>query len=151
MVTLPPSTQENDQPTRPELLKILCILTFIGSGLSLISNTIMFFSIDIIRSYYENGNFDFLAESMDLTALELLINVNSSYFLFQALIFALSVYGAYLMWNLKKIGFHIYTIAQIVLIILTQVFITELPFPFFELMISLIFITFYAKNLQYLN
>ncbi len=141
----------NEQPTRPELLKILCILTFIGSGLSLVSNTIMFFTIDIIKAYFENGDFNFLAENMDLTALELLITVNPYYFLIQTLVFAASIYGAYLMWSLKKMGFHIYTISQLVLIILAQVFLPALPFPLFELMLSLIFITFYARNLKYMS
>ncbi len=142
------NNQENQVTQRPELLKILCILTFIGSGLSLISNSIMFLTIDIIRNYYAAGSFDFLAEDLDLSTLEILINANSSYFIFQAILFALSFYGAYLMWNLKKVGFHFYTIAQIVLLILPQVFIPSMPFPTFELLLSLIFITLYAKNLK---
>lgn len=143
-------TPETPQ-TRPELLKILCILTFVGSGLSLVSNTLMFLTIDVIRTYYENGNFDFLSGTMNLEALELLISVKQSYFLVQAIVFAVSIYGAYLMWNLKKIGFHIYTIAQIMIIILTQVYMPELPFPLFEIMISLVFITFYARNLKLMS
>ena len=147
-------SDNNDNKTenpRPELLKILCILTFIGSGLSLISNSIMFLTIDIIRKYYEDGSFDFLAEDLDLSALEILLSANSTYFMLQALLFALALYGAYLMWNLKKIGFHFYTVAQIVLLILPQVFLPSLPFPTFELLLSLIFITLYARNLKYMN
>ena len=148
MTTTP---QLNDQPVRPELLKILCILTFIGSGVSFISNSIMFLTIDIIKAYYENGDFDFISESMDLGALELLVSVNPSYFILQALIFGISIYGAYLMWNLKKVGFHVYTVTQLILIIISQIFLPDLPFPVFELMISLVFITFYARNLQYMK
>ncbi|MFK5855746.1 MAG: hypothetical protein QM503_06420 [Bacteroidota bacterium] len=143
--------QEEEKNTRPELLKILCILTFVGSGFSLVSNSIMFLTIDMVRGLYEQGAFDFLAEEMDTNVLEILISINASYFLFQAVLFSLTVYGAYMMWNLKKIGFHIYTVAQIILLILPQVFLPELPFPTFELIISLIFITLYAKNLNYLN
>jgi len=108
-------------------------------------------SIDIIREYYENGMFDFLAEDMDTGALETLLSINASYFIFQAFLFALTIYGAYSMWNLNKVGFHIYTIAQILLLILPQAFLPELPFPTFELIISLIFITLYSKNLKYLT
>ncbi len=143
--------QENEEKRRPELLKVLCILTFVGSGLSLVSNSIMFMTIDIIREYYENGMFDFLAEDMDTSVLEVLFSTNAMYFIFQAFLFALTIYGAYLMWNLNKAGFHIYTIAQILLLILPQVFLPELPFPTFELIISLIFITLYSKNLKYLT
>lgn len=143
--------QEKEENKRPELLKVLCILTFIGSGLSMISNFIMFLTIDIIRKYYENGSFDFLDEDIDLSALEILLSANSMYFILQALLFGLALYGAYLMWNLKKIGFHFYTVVQIVLLILPQVFLPSMPFPTFELLLSLVFITLYARNLQYMR
>ncbi len=142
---------DNQVTQKPELLKILCILTFIGSGLSFISNTIMFLTIDLIREYYKNGNFDFLSEDMDLSAIEILLSANSMYFMFQAILFALSIYGAYLMWNLKKVGFHFYTIAQILLLILPQVFLSGMPFPTFELLLSLIFVTLYAKHLNLMS
>ncbi len=143
--------QEKDEKTRPELLKILCILTFVGGGFSLISNAFMFLSIDTIREYYKNGMFDFLSKDMDLSALEVLLNTNAIYFLIQATLLATAIYGAYLMWNLKKIGFHIYTITQIVLLIIPQIFLPGLPFPTFELILSLLFIILYAKNLQFLS
>lgn len=145
-----PELQEKDDNHRPELLKILCILTFIGSGLSLIANLIMFMTIGIVRKYYENGMFDFLSEDMELSALELLLSAKPMFFIFQVIFLALSIYGAYLMWNLKKAGFHFYAIAQIILLILPQIFLPGLPFPTFELIISLIFVTLYAKNLQYM-
>lgn len=147
------TTDNTDIPntTKPGLLKILCILTFIGAGLSGISNFIMFLTVDMIREAYENGIFDFLDDETMLDAMELMLSANSIFFIFQALLLALSVYGAYLMWNLKKIGFHFYTIAQIVLLIVPQILLSGLPFPTFELIISLIFVTLYAKNLQYMS
>lgn len=137
--------------SRPEVLKILCILTFIGSGLSILSNIVMFLSIDIIRELYTNGSFEFMMKSLDGETFEILIMTNRSYFGFQILGLAGAIFGAYKMWNLKKIGFHIYTISQIILIILTQIFLPDLPFPFFEVMISLVFITIYARSLKVMN
>lgn len=142
---------ENNENTRPDFLKILCILTFIGSGLSLVSNLLMFMTIDIVREYYQNGMFDFLEENMDLNVLDVLVSINSTYFILQALVFSLAIYGTYTMWNLKKLGFHIYVIAQIILLILPQVFLPGLPFPTFELIISTIFVLLYAKNLQFMS
>lgn len=144
------NTDPNTSTVRPELLKVLCILTFIGSGLSLISNAMMFMTVDILREMYNNGSFDFLSDSMNLEGIELLINVERSYFLVQAVVFAGSFYGAYQMWQLKKIGFHVYTVSQILLIIISQIYLPNLPFPLFELMLSLVFITFYARNLKYM-
>ncbi len=142
---------ENNENTRPDFLKILCILSFIGSGLSLVSNLLMFMTIDIVREYYQNGMFDFLEENMDLNVLDVLVSINSTYFILQALVFSLAIYGTYTMWNLKKLGFHIYVIAQIILLILPQVFLPGLPFPTFELIISTIFVLLYAKNLQFMS
>ncbi|MBT3173276.1 MAG: hypothetical protein HN336_00380 [Lentimicrobiaceae bacterium] len=136
---------------RPKLLKILCILTFVGSGFSLISNIFMFLYIGTIRELYLSGSFEFMMESLDVETFEVLIMSKRSYFAAQALVFTGSIYGAYNMWNLKKIGFHIYTICQISLIILTQIFLPNLPFPLFEVMVSLIFITLYAKNIKIMN
>jgi hypothetical protein len=143
--------EEEKETQRPELLKILCILTFVGTGLSLFSDIIMFFTIDIIKEYFNNGLLNFLSKDMDAEVLEIIFSVNSSYFVFQGIIFTFTLYGTYLMWNLKKTGFHIYTIGQIVLLIIPQVFIPSLPFPTFNLLISLIFIFLYAKNLKYLT
>lgn len=140
--------KEIEEKKRPELLRVLCILTFIGSGLSLVSNSIMFMVIGTVRDYYEQGKFDYLILDMDTNVLEILLSVNASFFLFQGALFALTIYGAYLMWNLKKLGFHIYTIAQISILILSQIYMPELPFPTFELIISLIFVTLYAKNIN---
>ena len=75
--------------SRPEVLKILCILTFIGSGLSILSNIVMFLSIDIIRELYTNGSFEFMLESLDGETFEILIMTNRSYFGFQILQFYL--------------------------------------------------------------
>jgi len=142
--------EEKKESVRPELLKMLCILTFVGSGLALFSDIFMFFTIDIIKAYFDSGLLDFLSKDMDAEVLEILFNVNPMYFLLQAGLFAFTIYGTYLMWNLKKVGFHIYTIGQIILLILPQIFIPSLPFPSFNLLISIIFIFLYAKNLKYL-
>jgi hypothetical protein len=145
------TTQLPEQPSRPELLNILCILTFIGSGLSAFFNIILFFSIDKISMYHENGDFDIFTSNMEINPIELIIEVDPFYFIIQAMVFAMSVYGAYLMWHLKKYGFHVYAIAQLVLIISTQIYYPGLPFPFFELLISIVFIMMYARNLKFMK
>ena len=142
------SETSNSNNKIPELLKILSILSMIGSGISFLSNTVMFFTLNIVRDYYETGKLDFLAKDIDTSALELLLSTNSMYFIAQAFVFAFSFYGVFLMRKLQKTGFHIYTIAQIILLIIPQVFLPELPFPFFELTVSAVFVTLYSKNLQ---
>jgi len=150
--------QEKEKNIRPKLLNVLCILTFIGSGLSLLSNSIMFVSIDyiienidLVQDYYENGMFKNIAADMDANIFDILLNINPMFFLLQSVMFAFAIYGAYLMWNLRKVGLHVYAISQLLLLIIPQVFLPELPFPFFDLVIALVFITLYAKNLSSLS
>ncbi len=104
--------------------------------------------IDVIREMYQQGSFDMWLNKESTIAFELMINADSLFFFIQAIVYCISVFGAFMMWNFKKLGFHLYTIAQILLVITTQIFIPGLPFPFFEVMISLVFISFYARFLK---
>lgn len=133
---------------RPELLKVLCILTFIGSGLSFLANAIMYLTIDVWKAAYQEGVFSILEGKVEMKMIDLLMNVNPNYYMFQALLFGLSVYGAYLMWKLKKAGFHMYTISQILLLIVSKVFIPSQPFPVVPLLLSLVFVLLYARSLK---
>lgn len=145
---------ETNQPInnkRPELLKVLCILTFIGSGLSAVSNLSLFFVIDIIRDMYAQGAFDVWLNDETRNAFEMMISPNNYFFLVQSMVYLLAIIGAYRMWNYRKSGFHFYTVAQILIVITAQIFMPALPFPFFEVMLSLVFISFYARFLKIMN
>jgi hypothetical protein len=136
---------------RPDLLTVLCVLTFIGSGISALANGLVYLTLDSLIAAYEEGAFDIFEGKLQLEAIETLLNVRSSYYLLQALFFSVSFYGALMMWKLRKIGFHLYTIAQIVLLILGKVFIPSLPFPLVPLLIMVTFVILYARNLQFMR
>ena len=134
---------------RPELLKLLCIFTFIGSGLSMISNVILYSLIDQIReSFAENPVYTLFGVEMNMS---IFLNVNSSFFLVQAILFSFSFSGAWQMWKLNKIGFHIYSIAQILLLIVPKIFISEMPFPGMDLLLTGSFVYFYYLNLKFMH
>jgi hypothetical protein len=132
---------------RPELLKVLCILSFIGGGYSLLSNGFMFLLFDEWAKAYDEGLFDVFDGQFEMTAIQVFLNVDKQFYLFQTLLYSLSVYGVYLMWKLKKIGFHTYSIAQILVLIVQKIFIPSLPFPVIPLLLTLTFIILYFKNL----
>lgn len=134
---------------RPELLTILCILTFVGSGMSALANGFLFLSMKPLQQLLENeSTYEFLGTEINL---DFLLELNPVFFLLQTLVLLISIFGAVQMWKLKKYGFHIYTIAQICLLILPKLFINSLPFPTLELLISAIFVYLYSKNLSYLK
>jgi len=129
----------------------LCILTFIGSGSSALANNIMFFTIEDWRLAYENGLFENLGKLFEDEALQILMNVNPGFYLLQSVFYLISLIGAILMWNLRKTGFHLYTVAQILLLISYNLFLSSQPFPFIPLLLSVTFILLYAKNLSFMQ
>jgi len=134
---------------RPELLTILCILTFIGSGLSFFANFSLFLLIDQVKEVIsQQETFSLLGSEVDFS---FIINIQPFFFLIQATLYLVSIYGAFQMLQLRRQGFHIYTIAQVLLLIIPKIFIPVLPFPFFELMVSTVFIFLYYKNLEYMS
>ncbi len=134
---------------RPELLTILCILTFIGSGTSMLVNGFLFLIFDQVREVFEQqGSYQFMGSEIDLS---FLANISSWFFLWMGLAQFISLSGAFQMFQLKKRGFHLYAIAQIILLIIPKLFIPSLPFPFLEMMISAVFVLLYYKNRQFMS
>ena len=80
--------------------------------------------------------------------LDILFNVSSYFFLVQTFLYAISLYGAYKMWHLQKLGFHIYAIAQILILITPEMFVDGLPFPFIQLLVTATFVFLYFQNLR---
>jgi hypothetical protein len=142
---------DENNNNRPRLLTVLCILTFIGSGVSFLANGFLWLTQDAWIEAMEQGAFEVLKDTLEIEAIELLLHVNPTYFLMQTLLFALSITGAWLMWKLKKAGFHLYTVAQILLLIIGKIYIPALPFPIIPLLIVATFVTLYARNLRYMH
>ena len=129
--------------SRPNLLTILCILTFINGGLTFVSSIFVgtFFEQFVVIAT------DF-AEKFKLPGLEMITEGRPLFFFVNALLYGVSVAGALMMWNLKKNGFHVYTIAQI-LLILSPMYFFQLPGPsIFDIIFSGTFVMLYASNLK---
>lgn len=140
--------ENNIEPkkVRPSQLSFLCILSFIGGAASLLSNLFIYSLFDQIKVYLEDGaNQKLLGTEIDMS---FLLDINPDFFLFQIVLFAFSVYGVYLMWNLNMTGFHIYSVSQILLLILPEIYVPSLPFPFLEIALTVVFILLYFKNLK---
>lgn len=133
-----------EQNKRPLLLTILCILTFIGSGLSSLAFLIVFLtysqSYEIIKDLTET-----------YPNLSTLAGAGKNFFLTGFVLNFFSLLGARLMWNLRKAGFHFYTGAQILIVLLPFVFLDDYPFPWGDALISLFFIILYSRFLRIMN
>lgn len=87
---------------RSSFLTVLCILTWVGSGLSIIYHAYMYVltaqAANIIGRFGAN-------DSMSWFLLSYLIGIFAPFF---------TIIGALLMWKLKRIGFFVYAVGQLV-------------------------------------
>ena len=139
-----PGNPVREQPAvRPLMLTVLCILTFAGSGLNILSGLAIgaFFDqfVQIATGF---------AETYDLPGMELITEGSPGFFLISAVFYAGSVTGAILMWRLQRIGFHVYTISQILLLIASMYFF-RLPGPSWpDLLFTGLFIILYGVHIR---
>ncbi len=139
-----PATETNQK--RPVLLTILCILTFIGSGLNLIAS----FLITIFYNTFQSVAGD-LSKTFDLPAMDMILNAKPVFFLVSSFIYAFSALGAIELWKLRKRGFHLYSISQLLLIMMPMYFF-KLSVPSIpDVIFSGIFIILYSVNLKHMS
>ena len=161
--TAPPPKFASDfyaepESERPQFLKILCILSFVASGLLLLIYAIGTLSLrmneEIIGTFWNEvikvqpvlENVDpiiFFHEFGMLCIYSLILNI-------------ISLIGIIMMWRLNKIGFYIYVLAEITANFFSLNLNTGeqnqaysgLVFP---ILIDLIFIGLYFMNLKHMN
>jgi hypothetical protein len=138
---LPPA---GNPARRSRLLTVLCILTFIWSGLICFSSLMAFLFFDMFRAAAPEAAK--IWKQPELA--QLFMNARPAYFASEAGISVLAIAGAAMMWQLRKLGFHLYTIAQILLIIVPMYFF-RLPGPVIQdILVSGVFVLLYGSNLK---
>jgi len=134
----------NNKPTRPTLLTVLCILTFIGSGIS----TVSFFMVSVL---YEPIMEQFKVLYANMPEASFLLEAPRDFFVISFILSAASVAGAILMWNLRKIGFHVYTSSQIVYLLIPLFYFGGETNPLLNIMLTAFFVYLYARNLPFMR
>lgn len=137
-------TIQAPKPKRPQLLTILCILTFIGSGISAAG----FFAVSID---YETSMEILELFYADMPEAALIINAPRDFFIVSFLLSAFSVIGAILMWNLRKPGFHLYALSQIIYLVIPILYFGGDTNPMLNIIFTALFVYLYARNLPYMR
>ncbi len=132
------------KPQRPQLLSILCILTFIGSGLG-IAGFLM------VTLNYEATMEALKVLYADMPEAQFLLEAPREFFLISMLLSAFSLVGALLMWQLRKTGFHFYTSAQIINLALPLIYFGGESNPIFNIIFTALFVYLYARNLRFMH
>ena len=125
--------EQNVQTTnqRPTFLTVLCILTFIGSGLGILFSLLGIFGIGAMNSFLSNYAG---AGAADAGILKPILTLVFS---------AASIYGAIMMWSLKKMGFYLYVAAQVLMLIF--------GFGWLALFFTALFVVLYYLNFKHLQ
>ena len=160
-----PGTPENwlEEPKkRPETLNVISILTFVGSGIAILGQIYSFFRAQstydqIVQNQDKMDQApDFVKKLMgpDPVGMARKTLENRTPMLILAIVAAsLCIYGALQMRQLKKIGFPIYVIGELLPIVAYYIFIG--PMGVFTLVFSLLingaFIIMYATQRKHLS
>jgi hypothetical protein len=146
--------QNNEFPKRPQFLTVLCILSYIWSGIVILSlffclifSGLIFSSLQTIASG-ENGMPQL--NSIQIEGIDTLLKLGKAKFVaiiaFAIIAYMTSLLGVFKMWRLQKWGFYIY--ASINGLGLTYDIING---SFFMSIISLSFIVMYFMNLKHMK
>lgn len=137
----------NETPKRPMFLSVLCVLTFIASGLSALSNLLVPMFADKFTEFMKSApNYD---EAQMEEAIRVL-NSGWGYYSIMVVLAIASLVGAILMWKLKKIGFHIYTLANMAALFVPMLMFS-VALSWTGIFFTAIFIVLYAVNLKHLK
>jgi hypothetical protein len=148
----------------PDMLNVLTILTFIGSGLAVLISLYGF--VKAPQTYSEMVKMQdkmdqvpaFVKKMMGAdpvgAALKALDN-RTPLLLLSLVAYGLCIYGAIQMRNYKKIGFSIYVLGELLPLVTSALFLGTASLSgtgvIFSLLLSLVFIILYATQLKNLS
>lgn len=143
---------------RPQFITVLCILTFIGVAFGVIGSIVGWFStqkmVDMVNNMPDQ-DFSSMPGMEDMgSKMELMVkwkNVNLIVGIVGSL---LCLVGALQMWKLKRTGYFIYVVGEIVPIIITGILMGSVFFKGYQiigLILPIVFVVLYSINLKYLK
>lgn len=131
------------QTSPPVMLRVLCVLTFVGSSFGCLSYGI----IGLMHGYFQ-ANLNLIPDDQNRELIAILLSGGHIYFALSSLLYAISFAGAIYMWKMRKRGFHLYTSAQMLLLILPMAMIKSFPMPGATIFVTIAFIWFYSRFLK---
>ncbi len=128
----------NEAGKRPTFLTVLCILSFIFSGIGLIGLIILLIGMGAMSSLASSAidaGGTYTGPSIGLTWAYLIVGFLTT---------LIGLFGVIKMWKLQKVGFYIYTACVVISIIMGIVYS---GFGFMSIL-PLVFVVLYGLNLK---
>lgn len=122
----------------------------------LLSNLVSSFMMPYMASNYHDGVLNVMGESWPLpealvTAFEMTLEIPQIVYVILTVLYALSLTGVILMWNLRKSGFHYYTLAQLLILLVPALFMGKGHLAIGDVMLTLLFVAYYFFTLKQLG
>ncbi|MBR3959410.1 MAG: hypothetical protein IKJ81_05090 [Bacteroidales bacterium] len=130
-------------------LHIVLILSFIGSGYDFISYMLTGLVHPLMKSTYYSGSLTLPSEMT--VYFEQILETPRSFFFCGAILYCLSFIGVLFMWRLRKSGFHLYTLAQLLVLLITVLFLGRGALSLGSVMFTLLFVVYYYIALRNLG
>ena len=132
-----PFEEQQNKLQRPTFLLVLCILTFIGSGWGTLSNLFSVFTAGLTDSSMQMEHYSSMLNGMDqggdsavlsdilsstMASLQATFVHAKEIAVINLVLSVISLLGAILMFQLRRIGFYFYTAAQILMLFVLPYF-----------------------------
>ena len=131
------------------LLHILLVITFLSAGLSALVYILMGAMLPMVRDYYA-ANPDILPEQFSIF-MERMMEVPQTYYVGCGILYAVEVLGGALMWTLRSTGFHCYTLARLLLLVMPMLFLGRGFVGIGDIMFAVLFIFIYWSLMRQLG
>lgn len=158
---------EQTTKQRPTMLTVICILTFIGSGWGFLSNVYSIIMRDAVVASLQTSQMtlaesesempSFMAEMLNSSAevLEVSIKYSTQMAVCNAILLLISLLGAYFMFKLRRMGFYLYSTAQVLMLFVLPAFagfsMVALAGAMWSALFAALFIALYGVNLKYMK
>ncbi|MFQ5335462.1 MAG: hypothetical protein ACE5DN_05245 [Flavobacteriales bacterium] len=147
---------------RPALLTVLCILSYIGGGVSIVFYSVMWALSDAVAGYVRKKvagsdvqNVSYWIKKIGDTGMDKIESFTGNltdFFIISAVLSFISIAGVFLMWKMKLNGFYLYTGAQLFLLsapyLIFNIGMPSLTVVLFSSLLSFVFIILYALHLK---
>ena len=130
-------------------LHVLLVLTMVWAGLSCFAYLMMGLLMPSMQTIYEQSP-GMMPEEFTVM-IQRLFEIPRGYYAGAGVLYGLEVLGAALMWRLRWTGFHCYTLARLLLLLLPLLFIGKGFVGVGDIMMALLFIVVYYLLLRQLN
>lgn len=162
-------TQQEEK--RPTFLAVLCILTFVNTGLNILTSLVQLISgptsdeqmlaerVELTKATNElkDTGMDAFAGMMD-QMLAMTADIQANFYIAMTVAVVtpiIGLFGALMMWKGKKLGFHLYIIYNLIAVGGIYLYVSPQNIPsiaiIFGLLLSGLFIFLYSRNLHWMN